>query len=58
MPIDSKEAIIAWREAQVSELTAVARDLRRLEAPRDGWGLFRSTIHQLLAELLQEADEA
>jgi 8-oxo-dGTP pyrophosphatase MutT (NUDIX family) len=52
MPIDKKEAITGWREAQLAELPDVARDLRRLEAPRAGWGLFRSAIHQLLAQIM------
>ena len=52
MPIDKKEAITGWREAQIAELPDVARDLRRLEAPRAGWGLFRSAIHQLLAQIM------
>ena len=52
MPRDETEGIIAWREAQVGELSGVACDLRRLEPPRRGWGLFRSAVHQLLAGLL------
>lgn len=52
MPVDTTERIIAWREAQVSELANVARELRRLEPPRQGWGLFRSAVHQLLGEVL------
>lgn len=56
MPVDTSERIIAWREAQVSELANVARELRRLEPPRQGWGLFRSAVHQLLAQVLSEGD--
>ena len=52
MPIDKEEAITGWREAQLSELGDVARDLRRLEPPRTGWGLYRSAIHQLMAEFI------
>lgn len=52
MPRDESERIIAWREAPVTELPQVARDLRRLDPPRDGWGLFRSAVHQLLAGIL------
>jgi ADP-ribose pyrophosphatase YjhB (NUDIX family) len=55
MPLDRTEAIIGWREAQVSELVEVARELRRLEPPRDGWGLFRSAVHQLRGRVLAPA---
>jgi 8-oxo-dGTP pyrophosphatase MutT (NUDIX family) len=51
-PNDKEEKIEAWREAPVHELPSIAQDLRRLEAPWGGWGLFRSVIHDLAAELL------
>jgi len=54
MPVDQAEAITAWREAQIADLPNVARELRRLEPPRQGWGVFRSAIHQLLGDLLTE----
>ena len=53
-PNDIAEGISAWREARVSELSTVARDLRRLEPPWRGWGLFRSLLHLLVESLLLE----
>jgi len=52
MPMDLTEAITAWREAPIADLPSVARELRRLEPPRDGWGLYRSAVHQVVADLL------
>lgn len=49
---DPGEKISAWREARVDELDRVAQDLRRLEGPWAGWGLFRSAVHQLAGRLL------
>ncbi len=46
------EKISAWREARVDELDRVAEDLRRLEGPWAGWGLFRSAVHQLAGRLM------
>jgi 8-oxo-dGTP pyrophosphatase MutT (NUDIX family) len=51
---DPVEKISAWREARVDELAQVAADLRRLEGPWAGWGLFRSAVHQLAGQLLGE----
>lgn len=51
-PNDAAEEINAWREAMLSELPAIAADLRRLEPPWQGWGIFRSVLHELAARLL------
>jgi ADP-ribose pyrophosphatase YjhB (NUDIX family) len=51
-PNDAAEEINAWREAMVSELPAIAADLRRLEPPWQGWGIFRSVLHELVSRLL------
>jgi 8-oxo-dGTP pyrophosphatase MutT (NUDIX family) len=55
-PNDTSESINAWREALLSELPMVARDLRALEPPWQGWGLFRSVVHDLVAELVHAPD--
>jgi len=52
-PNDVSEAINAWREAMFSELPQVAAELRRLEPPWNGWGLFRSILHDLVPPLLK-----
>jgi 8-oxo-dGTP pyrophosphatase MutT (NUDIX family) len=54
-PNDAKEAIDAWREAPVAELANVARELRQLDPPWNGWGLFRSVLHEIVAGLLAPA---
>jgi ADP-ribose pyrophosphatase YjhB (NUDIX family) len=51
-PNDPKEAINAWREAPVSELSRIAGDLRSLEPPRQAWGLFRSVLHDVVPGLV------
>jgi len=51
-PNDPSEPIDAWREAMVAELPRVARELRKLDGSWQGWGLFRSVVHELVAELL------
>lgn len=52
-PNDPSEDIGAWREAMLSELPLLAEELRRLEPPWDGWGLFRAVVHDLVPSLLQ-----
>ena len=52
-PNDAAEDINAWREAMLSELTSVAADLRRLDPPWQGWGIFRSVLHDLVPRLLE-----
>lgn len=51
---DPGEGISAWREARVFELLQVALDLRQLEQPWAGWGLFRAQVHRVAWELLQD----
>jgi ADP-ribose pyrophosphatase YjhB (NUDIX family) len=51
-PNDPAEAINAWREAPLSELPLIATELRSLEPPWQGWGLFRSVVHELVPELV------
>jgi ADP-ribose pyrophosphatase YjhB (NUDIX family) len=51
-PNDPSEAIDAWREAMISELTTVAEELRRLDPPWRGWGLLRSVVHDIVPPLL------
>ena len=51
-PNDPGEAINAWREAPLSELPMIAGELRSLEPPWQGWGLFRSVVHDLVPELV------
>jgi 8-oxo-dGTP pyrophosphatase MutT (NUDIX family) len=54
---DPSEGISAWRQAHISDLYAVAHELRQMEAPWIGWGIYRSAIHQLTAELLSKQTE-
>ncbi len=51
-PNDASEEINAWREAMLGELPAVAAELRRLEPPWQGWGIFRAVLHELVPRLL------
>ncbi len=51
-PVDFQERISAWREASLAELPSIAEELRSLEAPRRGWGLFRSLLHDLVYQSL------
>lgn len=51
-PNDATEEINAWREAMISELATVAEELRRLDPPWQGWGLFRSVVHEIVPPLL------
>jgi ADP-ribose pyrophosphatase YjhB (NUDIX family) len=55
-PNDPSERINAWREAPVSELPLVSRELRSLEEGWQGWGLFRSVLHDVVAELVRSPE--
>jgi 8-oxo-dGTP pyrophosphatase MutT (NUDIX family) len=51
-PNDAAEDINAWREAMWEELPSVAAELRRLEAPWQGWGIFRAVLHELVPRIV------
>jgi ADP-ribose pyrophosphatase YjhB (NUDIX family) len=56
-PNDATEEINAWREAMLGELPAVAAELRRLDPPWHGWGIFRAVLHELVPRLLESRIE-
>jgi len=51
-PNDPSEHISAWREARISELRDIAGELKGMDPPWNGWGLFRSVQHRAVARVL------
>lgn len=49
---DASENITAWKSVPPSELRKVADELAGLEGDWAGWGLFRSVVHRIVADLL------
>jgi NAD+ diphosphatase len=51
-PQDKGERITSFREVPLTELRAVARNLRAIEADWRDWGHYRAIVHSLAAEVL------
>ncbi len=51
---DSSENITAFKDVAIDDLPAVADNLRRVPAPRTGWGRWRAAGHEFLHELLND----
>ncbi|HID64222.1 MAG TPA: NUDIX hydrolase [Anaerolineae bacterium] len=51
-PQDEGERITSFREVPLTELEAVARNLRALEADWRDWGQYRAIVHSFAAEIL------
>ena len=51
---DPEEGISGWREVPASDLKGVAEQLAGLEGEWTGWGAFRSVVHRVVGELMQQ----
>lgn len=51
-PQDKGERITSYREVPLTELAAVARNLRAIEADWRDWGHYRAIVHSFAAEVL------
>ncbi len=51
-PRDKGERIASFREAPLTELEAVAQNLRAIEADWRDWGHYRAIVHSFAAEVL------
>ena len=51
---DPKERISAWQEVEPEALRDVADRLAGLDGEWRAWGIFRSTVHRVVADLLTE----
>jgi NAD+ diphosphatase len=55
--LSQHEDITALRSVPIGELPAIADELRRMPAPRNGWGRWRALAHDLVHEMLIQVEE-
>lgn len=51
VPVDSED-ISDFRDVAITELPAVAENLRNVPSPREGWGRWRAIAHDFVYEML------